>query len=170
MNVVGDASLWSDLFPDWLIPEILDLVISAWEAFDKPQPGDHEVAITMRFRSELVRHKLLRKLPLRIDREIPEDDLLVGQEKGRIDLRFIHGYQEGVYFAFECKRLNVLSKEGKRTPLAGEYVRAGMMRFITSQYAVGLDQGGMLGYVMDSDVKSSIRAVSQNRTYAGVSD
>lgn len=77
---------------------------------------------------------------------------------GRIDLRLIHGYRDDVYFAIECKRLNVISNGG-RSSLAGAYVEKGMMRFITGQYARGLDKGGMLGYVMDGNVLNAIDSV-----------
>ncbi|MCA1994914.1 MAG: hypothetical protein LDL41_23125, partial [Coleofasciculus sp. S288] len=92
-------------------------------------------------------------------REIPEDDLQTGEELGRIDLRFTHGYREDVYFAFECKRLNVVLN-GRRRALAAEYVVQGMMRFITSQYATNLTQGGIIGYIMNGDTTTAVRAVS----------
>ncbi|MCF2150407.1 hypothetical protein IQ276_029055 [Desmonostoc muscorum LEGE 12446] len=159
MVIVGNSSFWADTFPDYLIPDILDLVLSAWEVFSKPKIDDHEVPITKRFRTTLIQQKNLVKLPVIIDREIPEDDLESGTEKGRIDLRFTYGYREDVYFSFECKRLNVISKDGKRKSLAQDYVVDGMMRYITSQYASGLLCGGMIGYIMNSDSKTAIKAV-----------
>lgn len=162
MAIVGNSSLWADTFPDYLIPDILDLVLSAWEVFSKPKIDDHEVPITKRFRSTLRQQRDLVRLPVRIDREIPEDDS-EGNEKGRIDLRFtsVQRISEDVYFAFECKRLNIVSKNGKRESLAKNYVVDGMMRYITSQYASGLLCGGMIGYIMNSDSKTAIKAVDK---------
>ncbi|BAZ27919.1 hypothetical protein NIES4074_03470 [Cylindrospermum sp. NIES-4074] len=158
MAIVGNSSLWADTFPDYLIPDILDLVLSAWQVFSKPKIDDYEVPITKRFRATLRQQKNLVKLPVLIDREIPEDDLESGTEKGRIDLRFTAGYKEDVYFSFECKRLNVIFKTGRKS-LAGDYVKEGMMRYVTSQYSSGLICGGMIGYIMNSDSKTAIKAV-----------
>ena len=79
---------------------------------------------------------------------------------GRNDIRLTrHGDYEDIYFGIECKRLNVVSANGKRSSLAREYVEKGMMRFIEGKYAKGLDKGGMLGYVMDGKVTDAVNAV-----------
>ncbi|WP_414551096.1 hypothetical protein [Anabaena sp. CCY 0017] len=160
MAIVGNSSLWADTFPDHLIPDILDLVLSAWQVFNKPQIDDHEVPITKRFRATLRQQRDLVRLPVRIDREIPEDDS-EGNEKGRIDLLFtsVQRISEDVYFSFECKRLNIVSKNGTRKSLAKDYVVDGMMRYVTSQYASDLICGGMIGYIMNSDSTTAIKAV-----------
>jgi hypothetical protein len=102
-------------------------------------------------------------LPVRIDREVPVDDLAKAEEIGRIDLRLTHGYRSDVYFAFECKRLNIISKNGKISSLANEYVVSGMARFVGSnpQYARSLTQGGMIGYVMNGKTANAIKAVDK---------
>lgn len=156
---------WSDTFPDQLVPEIVDMVISMWEAFTArlsgSLTGNREDHITQHFRVFLIQHKNARRLPVSIDRESIEDDLSTGKQKGRIDLRLRHGHLESVYFAFECKRLNVI-KGGRRESLSNDYVKAGMMRFITSKYAATLFQGGMIGYVMDGDVPFAVKAVDSS--------
>ena len=53
-----------------------------------------------------------------------------------------------------CKRLNV-----KGASLAREYVREGMMRFVTGKYSPELPIGGMIGYVMDGNVEAASRSV-----------
>jgi len=55
------------------------------------------------------------------------------------------------YLAYECKRLNVVNK-GSRESLATKYVKDGVKRFVTEQYAEHLPTGAMLGYVMDGDI------------------
>lgn len=161
MAVLGDASLWADYFPDDLIPEILDMILKVWAGFIKPNLNDHEVPITKRFRASLEQYKDFNKLPFRIDREVPIDDLNQAEELGRIDLRLTHGYLSHVYFAFECKRLNVCSSKGKVSSLAKDYVMSGMIRFVGSdpQYSIGLTQGGMIGYVMNRNTRTAIQAV-----------
>jgi hypothetical protein len=118
MAIVGGTDLWADFFPDDLIPDILDMVIEVWSSFVKPSSHEHEVPITKRFRSSLEDYKDLKRLPVRIDRETPVDNLNTAEELGRIDLRLTHGYRSNVYFAFECKRLNVISKSGRIRSLA----------------------------------------------------
>ena len=152
----GDIDLWSKSFPTTLIPEILNLIIDVWPKCLSEYsftPSDHEPRITRRLKYLLQQERTLRKIPVRIQREVPEeiagDDV---EEKGRIDLVFTHGPLENVYFAFECKRLNI-SSGGSRKSLASEYVGIdGLGTFIREWYAVGLSQAGMLGYVMDSDI------------------
>lgn len=163
MTIIGSAYLWEDFFPDDLIPEILEMVVDVWASFSKPTLNEHEVPITKRFRASLEQYKDSRHLPFRIDREVPVDNLETAKELGRIDLRLTHGYRSDVYFALECKRLNVIDKNGKTSSLAGKYVTEGMMRFVgeTPQYAKTLAQGGMIGYVMDGNVRNAIRSVNR---------
>jgi len=167
MSVRGDASQWSDILPDDLVPEIIGLVLNGWRAFEKPGRDDLEVPITKRFCCCLRRQKNRSRLPFRIEYESVELDVESEEQSGRIDLKFCHGYREDVYFAFECKRLNVVDRKGKRRPLAGEYVQEGMMRFVGGKYSQGLDKGGMLGYVMDGDVPAAIDAVGRNISRRG---
>lgn len=68
--------------------------------------------------------------------------------------------RENIYFALECKRLNVVSPGGVRS-YASEYVRHGMLRFIRGQYASIVRHGGMLGYVLDGQLTTAIDNVSK---------
>jgi hypothetical protein len=105
----------------------------------------------------------LRVLPVRIEREPAEDHPVTGEELGRIDIKFVPAVsaREEVYFAFECKRLNV-AENGTRRTLAPEYVTEGMMRFVTGQYASSVGDGGMIGYVLDGQCDDAIQLVEQN--------
>ncbi len=158
-----DVEAWAEVFPEELVPRIIDLVWTTWDTFPKPSPNEHEVPITRRFRCALKQAKDYIRLPVRIDREPAEDDPATAQELGRIDLRFSPAGSalEEVYFAFECKRLNA-TENGTRRPRASEYVAEGMMRFVTGQYAAAMRHGGMIGYVLDGDCDHAIRLVGQN--------
>ena len=68
--------------------------------------------------------------------------------------------RENIYFALECKRLNVVGPQGVRS-YASEYVIHGMLRFIRGQYASIVRHGGMLGYVLDRQINNAIGNVSQ---------
>lgn len=70
--------------------------------------------------------------------------------KGKIDIAVLVDRERERYIAYECKRLNVI--HSGRASLATPYVKEGMMRFLTEQYAEGLPVGCMLGYVMDGDL------------------
>jgi hypothetical protein len=82
-------------------------------------------------------------------------------EIGRIDLRFLHGYREDVYLAFECKRLRIPGPSGSVQPNTSEYVgENGIGRHLSGKYSRGLNEAGMIGYVMDGkirDARGSIR-------------
>lgn len=163
MAIIGNADLWSNFFPDHLIPDILNMVLDVWNVFKDNCDETLEVPITKRFRSHLEQYKDLKMLPIRLDREAIVDDISTEKEIGRIDLRLTHGYRSEVYFAFECKRLNVIDKNGRTSTLAKEYVMNGMTRFVGSnpQYAIGLKQGGMIGYVMNGKIDGAITAVNE---------
>jgi len=158
MGYAGTADSWAALFPNDLVPKIIDLVLECWNTFHKPSADELEVPITRRFCVHLRGQKDRSRLPFNIVHESEELKEGSGELLGRIDLRLVHGFRDDVYFAIECKRLNVVSN-GKRSSLAGDYVEKGMMRFITGKYAGGLDKGGMLGYVMDGNVSDAIDSV-----------
>lgn len=80
--------------------------------------------------------------------------------KGRIDMAVLLDPLAEGYLAYECKRLNIVRGDGRRS-LAGDYVMEGLSRFIAEQYAENLPVGCMLGYVLDGEVAyaaSSVRA------------
>lgn len=160
--IIGDPDIWSDTFPEELVPRVLDLITETWTTFDKPGPADWEVPTTRRFKHALKQAKDLNRLPVRLEREPAEDDPETGDELGRIDLKFLPAVsaREEVYFAFECKRLNVAANGGRRS-LAPEYVTEGMMRFVTGQYAGSVQHGGMIGYVLDACRDDAIEHVGQ---------
>lgn len=161
---IGVTELWSDVFPGELVPRILDLVWETWPTVGpKPGRGDLEVPITRRLKHALKQAKDYRRLPVRIEREPAEDDPRSGKELGRIDLKFAPAGSalEEVYFAFECKRLNAV-EEGRPRTLAPEYVKEGMMRFVTGQYGGAVVQGGMIGYVLDGRCNRAVQLVAKN--------
>lgn len=80
--------------------------------------------------------------------------------KGRVDMAVLLDPLAEGYLAYECKRLNVVRADGRRS-LAGKYVMDGLYRFVVGQYSENLPVGSMLGYVLDGDVAyaaSSVRA------------
>jgi len=93
--------------------------------------------------------------------------------KGKIDIAVLLDQERERYVAYECKRLNVIYG-GARSSLATPYVKDGMMRFLTEQYAEGLPFGSMLGYVMDGDLSFAQtqvdRAIDAHKILLGIVD
>ena len=161
MSLAGDSTDWRiGLFPGGLVPKIIDLVLDAWAGCPKPEGNELEPKMTQRLCACVKRHRTARGLPINVHLESSETDATGDKITGRMDIRVIrHGDYEDIYFAFEAKKLSVVSAAGRWDSQAGAYVDDGMMRFVTGQYAAGLDKGGMLGYVMDGQVTKAIRAV-----------
>jgi hypothetical protein len=161
VNVIGSPDQWVDLI-DSLVPDILAAVISSWEEMPTPAPSALEDHITIELLRVLRRDRAARDLPLTIHPQPVEIDPAEGQDIGRMDIAFYPLVnREDIYFCLEAKRLNVL-KNGQVRPYASEYVRLGMMRFITGQYAKLARNGGMIGYVVDGRVSHAINNVAQN--------
>ncbi len=161
MAITGDGRMFTDFFPEGLIPELLNLVMRTWRIFRKPNLDDIETHITRRFRECLKCEKNEEDLPFQVWQQMSITDSDTGKE-GIIDLMFIPlgSPKEEIYFGFECKRLNVKCSSGIRSG-AGEYVGSeGMMRFVDGKYARGLKAGGMIGYVMDGNVTKAVKAVA----------
>ncbi len=164
--IVGEAGGWKkDLFPDELIPDILEFVVETWKAFNKPCRLDHEVLISKAFTKKLQQEKNIQnKLPFQIRPEIETSDSPMGKD-GRIDICFIFmgTTRENIYFAFECKRLRIPQQAPKK-PVTNnsDYVgEQGMMCFVTGKYSSNVKHGGMIGYIMDGKTTSAITSVTK---------
>ena len=158
MSTIGELDRWALLFPDTLIPRVIHLLLDSWKEFKTDNVL--EVPITQAFFVVLERNQEFSKLPFLVDLEVllPNEDGT--EQQGRLDLRIIHGFRRKVYFSIECKLLRVERPSGRFESLADKYVTEGMYRYFNGQYASGLDKGGMLGYVMDGQVKKAIGDVT----------
>ncbi len=100
-----------------------------------------------------------RPLDIRMQTEISSSDVDSNYPAGRIDILVACGMGVEVYFAIEAKRLRVRSSRGRLVLGNKGYVVAGMMRFITGQYAPYMEASAMLGYVYDgktTDARSDV--------------
>ncbi len=162
MNHFGSADQWIELV-DSQIPDILELVVQTWESMPAPTGDDREDAITNKLCRALRRSRDSVQLAFRIDTQLVELDPAEGESEGRMDIVFSPTVpREDIYFCLECKRLNVLSSCGSVRPYFAEYVVKGMVRFITGQYAASVPAGGMLAYVLDSQVDTAIAGILAN--------
>lgn len=169
MYVTGSSDQFEPLFPNDFLPDIVGRVFVAWDRIPKPVTETKETRITKLLRHQYAYDPIIKQLPFRVLRELTIDDPVTGDELGRIDLCLLHGNDEQVYFAYECKRLNVTFPSGKYESLAGEYVGAdGIGCFILQKYARGQNHGGMIGYVLDGEIERAKNAIGDRLASARV--
>lgn len=160
MTLIGTPSEWVN-FIDSLVPDILELVISTWKDMPTPAADAHENPITKDLCRRMIQNKKSSELPFRVNYQSVELEPVDGTDQGDMDIAFFPSQisREDIYFCLECKRLHV-TKNGKFSSLATEYVTEGMLRFINGRYSAMVNNGGMLGYVLDGDTDQAINNVS----------
>ncbi|MCK6527692.1 hypothetical protein L6R50_09050 [Myxococcota bacterium] len=159
--IQGDLSLWAGTFPPSLIEEVLAVLVSCWPNLLPLSPVTKEDPITNRLVAAMRAEKRIRRSMFRIDPQYQVMELETGEVEGRIDICVSAGFDEEVFFALECKRLNVQGADGKIDVQASKYVQGGMVRFVTGPYARAQRHGGMVGYVMDGDVQHAMAVVEK---------
>lgn len=161
MTIIGASAEWADLI-DSMVPQILELVIVSWQQMTSAVADEKEDHITIALWRILTQNRTARGLMFQIRIQVVELDPMPGEDFGRMDIAFIPPVpREDIYFCLESKRLNAI-KNGKPRTYASEYVRLGMLRFVTGQYSKAVQHGGMLGYVLDAKVPEAISSVEEN--------
>ena len=83
----------------------------------------------------------------------------------KIDFVFRKGYEEQVYFAFECKIV-----DHNNGNLTYKYVKLGMRRYIEGNYASKMPAGGMIGYMFNDQITPTVDTInSQILSQVGMS-
>jgi hypothetical protein len=161
MNIIGNFDPFADTFPPSCLPWLFRIIFKEWNNFSRTTRNPLENRITKPFVGHLQSCRENRSRPFIFDANVKLLDPRKDTEIGELDIRVMHGRLPKVFFAFECKRLNVI-RNGKYASQAGEYVRKGGMGcFLFGQYDGGSDYGGMIGYVIDNDVKKAITAINK---------
>lgn len=160
---LGDPQNWKDRFIS-LDERLFERIVNLWPScLALLLPGQpEEDPITINLVALLSKDPVVRRLCHWIEYQYePFGTAANGAKfsKGKIDLAVLLDRERERYLAYECKRLNVIYK-GVRSSLAVPYVRDGMMRFMTEQYAESLPVGCMLGYVLDGDLAFALKQVS----------
>ena len=150
----GSVRQISELFPESDIPRILEALRRGCAGLKKTSETELENQITTRLYKWLARGQPFRDGPLDIRPQVSVVDLATDDDDvaGQVDLMVTCARGTDVYFAIEAKRLRIHAKDGKVAALADRYVKEGMMRFVTGQYAPKMQSGAMLGYVFDGNV------------------
>ena len=167
MTAAGDPATWTDRFRS-LDTRLLQRVVAVWPKCVAVLPSQPpEDCITINLVNLLSKDPQARRLFHWLEFQYePFGFKLDGTaySKGKIDMAFIVDGERERYLAYECKRLNVV-RHGSRSSLATLYVKEGLVRFVTEQYAENLAVGCMLGYVMDGDVEAA-----ETKVHAAIDD
>lgn len=163
--VVGDPSVWVSQFTS-IDDRLLARIVAVWpQCLTVLPPTPEEDVITFNLKSLLTKDAEARLIFYHLEYQFePEGFTTDGLafSKGKIDLAVLLDQSCTRYLAYECKRLNV-HFGGVRQSLATKYVKEGVRRFVTEQYAEGLPVGCMLGYVLDGDTD-----YAQGRVYTAI--
>jgi hypothetical protein len=152
--IFGDTTEWRQHFVS-IDQRILGRIAAVWPnclAVLPVQPTEDQITINLI--DKLVKDEVVRRICHWVEYQFEPfgiDGSGAKYSKGKIDLGILMDWERERYLAYECKRLNVIYGGG-RSSLATEYVKEGMMRFMTEQYAEALPVGCMLGYVIDGDI------------------
>lgn len=148
---------WPALFPEDKIPGMIKDVLDSCLHLTCPPNGEKrpEEAISRQVFKKLRSMPAYRRGPLE-----PHFESWLPDLDGRADIRFSCGKGIDTYFVFEAKRLFVTYPRGRKDSLVKEYVREGMMRFVTGKYAPFQCSSAMLGYVHDVEVTVARSAVA----------
>lgn len=157
MTIAGDSAIWADRFRS-LDTRFLQRVVAIWPecvAVLPNQPPEDVITINLvhLLRKDPGARRLFHWLAFQYEAFGFTADG-TAYSKGRIDMALLVDKEHERYLAYECKRLNVVRQGGRRS-LATLYVREGVARFVTEQYAESLSVGCMLGYVMDGDAEAA---------------
>ena len=161
--IAGDPAAWADRFrsfDEWFLERAVDVWPRCLAVL--PDRPDEDV-ITTNLVDLLQRDSGIRRRFHWIEFQYePFGRTSEGTaySKGRIDVAVILNQDRDRYLAYECKRLNDVREDGRRS-LAGEYVTEGLSRFVAEQYSANLPVGCMLGYVLDGDVAYAASSVRE---------
>ncbi|MDR3621538.1 MAG: hypothetical protein P4L85_19460 [Paludisphaera borealis] len=159
--IVGDTTDWDEFFAANGVPAILALVLDAWVNLTPPAAGEREDVTSVRLYAAMVKRQDRQAHPFLIRYQDVEIDIDIAKETGRKDIVFFPCHDGDIYFCLEAKRLNA-RVSGVMKSMADEYVKEGMQRFVDGKYSRHVHHGGMLGYVLDSDIPRAMQNVLDN--------
>ena len=160
--IIGSSSLWRNSLID-IDKKVIDCVERVWpEVISRLTQMEREDNITQRLVDLLRDDRIICQFGfLDIHFKLREKDRAGDYTtKGILDMALFLDQDHEKYIAYECKRLNIVSEQGKRVAsLAGAYVEEGVVRYVTAKYSEKLPYGCMLGYVMDGDTDFAFQQI-----------
>ena len=161
--LAGDATVWADRFRSFDV-RFLERVAAVWSrCVDRLPKHPDEDIITANLVDLLNGDPGVRRRFYWIEFQYEPFGYTeegTAYSTGSVDIAVLLNQDRDIYLAYECKRLNDVRKDGRRS-LASDYVTHGLSRFVAAQYSEGLPLACMLGYVLDGDVEyaeSNVRA------------
>lgn len=146
------------LFPEDDTQRILGALLDACDGLAKTSEMEREDGVTVRLWQRLKRLAPFRDGPFFVNHHpavLDSASMDAAAPDGVLDLQVTAWFGPDAYFAIEAKRLRFHDASGRFRTGTGEYIRQGMMRFISGQYAPRMRHGAMLGYVYDGDVPAA---------------
>lgn len=157
--VIGKSSIWLEKVKD-RDNLFIQCVVKVWpDVIAKLDQYSKEDHITQRLVDLLRKDRTTIKCGfLNCQFKLREEDIEGDfTTKGILDMALFLDQDHERYIAYECKKLNTISKNGSRASLAGTYLEKGVIRYVTAQYAENLPFGCMIGYVMDGDTRFAVQ-------------
>ena len=151
------------------ICEILPDCIAAMP--DNPHEDKITINLIDRFYLDADTRKLFHHCAYQFE-PFGHDEQGVAYSKGKIDFVVFWDQNRERYLAYEAKRLNIKTANGRTASLATAYVTEGLARFVTEQYSEGLPVACMLGYVIDGNTRTAqakiVSAIIKNSQLVGL--
>lgn len=157
---------------EWFVQLVLEITIEAYQCMRRDgdvQQDWEEDTFTIRL-TECYIQPLARRHPLNLiampRTKVHTTAMQAGNVSPKkaveIDIRLFSPWTDynQIYFAWECKRVGDKRVDGKYAVLVPEYITEGILRFIDEEYAAGLGDAGMLGYVLDGDVTNIVNDIN----------
>lgn len=164
MTTVGNFDLFAAAFPNGMVSDVIELMLSEWKNVASTRDRPLENRITNRFAGHLTRVMRLHDKPqfrftCRPKLANPYSD----SEIGEIDVQVTSfSPHPDAFLVIECKCLNVESEQHGFSSQAGKYVgEGGMGCFISNQYDSGGDVGVMFGYVMTRTISAAMLSINE---------
>ncbi|HHJ20832.1 MAG TPA: hypothetical protein ENJ84_13565 [Gammaproteobacteria bacterium] len=158
--IIGTSSFWLERIKD-IDKSLIECVERVWPSvIARLRNTEREDNITQRLVDVLRADRAICNIGFLVPHHKLREADCAGDytTKGILDMALFVDQDYERYIAYECKRLNIVNRDGKRTgSLAGAYVEEGVVRYATAKYSEKLPYGCMIGYVMDGDRKFALQ-------------
>jgi len=159
-------------WPDF-VQLVLDLTVQAYQAMREDgiaQQDWEENVFTIRLGEDYIRPIAFEAaLRINIRDKVHTEEMKMGKQKTisakEIDLSLFSVWEKDylkVKFVWEAKRIGDKGSDSSFGNLISEYVNEAIFRFIRCEYAAGLDDAGILGYVIDGNVENIVFDINRS--------
>ena len=159
---------------EWFVQLVLEITIEAYQCMRRDggiqrdwEEDTFTIRLTERYIQPLARRHPLNLIAMprtKVHTTAMQTGNISSKKAVEIDIRLFSPWIDynQVYFAWECKRLGDKRMDEKYAALIPEYITEGIFRFIDGEYAAGLDDAGMLGYILAGDVTNIVGDIHES--------